>query len=88
MYSSVDGWLHCQRDPDHMGLPAGVPRALISESDFSDPDRNDSGGVMVVQNIPKQYDFIYINQVSETLGQGRSLERGPRAATMLARKRS
>ena len=60
-----------------MGLPAGVPRALISESDFSDPNRNDSGGVMIMQNIPKQYDFIYINQVTETssAGTGRSLNR-------------
>jgi len=30
------------REPDAV-LPKGVPRLLLSESDFHDPDRNDSG---------------------------------------------
>lgn len=32
--AGVDGWLHCFRDPVAIDLPPGVPRALISESDF------------------------------------------------------
>lgn len=63
IYNAIEGWLHCQRDPEHQGLPPGVPRALISESDFTDPFRKDGGGVVIPEGIPKQYDFLYVNQV-------------------------
>ena len=36
VYSAMDGWLHCFRNPDAV-LPPGVPRILLSESDFYDP---------------------------------------------------
>ncbi|MQY10924.1 hypothetical protein SRB5_10370 [Streptomyces sp. RB5] len=35
-----EAWLHCFRDPDRF-LPPGGPRALVSESDFTDPLRVD-----------------------------------------------
>ncbi|MFF0753107.1 hypothetical protein [Streptomyces sp. NPDC004267] len=35
-----EGWLHCFRDPDRF-LPPNGPRALVSESDFTDPRRVD-----------------------------------------------
>ena len=65
IYAHMDGWLHCQRDPGSPGLPPGVPRALISESDFTNPMRNDGGGILQLENIPKQYDFLYVNQVRQ-----------------------
>lgn len=36
VYSAMDGWLHCFRNPDAV-LPKGVPRILLSESDFYNP---------------------------------------------------
>lgn len=35
-------WCSCNRDPTKF-LPPGVPRILLSESDFHDPDRRDGG---------------------------------------------
>jgi len=61
VYMAMDGWLHCMRNPDAF-LPPGIPRALISESDFTNPMRKDGGGVLIPQGYEKQYDFIYINQ--------------------------
>jgi len=57
---AMDVWLHCFRDPDNY-LPKGVPRILMSESDFYDCNRKDAGGVLQPQNLEKKYDFIYIN---------------------------
>lgn len=50
----VSGWLHCFRQPDRF-IDRGIPRALISESDFTDtvtfcPDKS----------VQKKYDFLYI----------------------------
>mmetsp|Transcript_8481 Transcript_8481/g.24305 ORF Transcript_8481/g.24305 Transcript_8481/m.24305 type:complete len:587 (+) Transcript_8481:23-1783(+) len=61
IFSFVEGWLHCHRDPS-AALPAGIPRALISESDFVNPFRNDGGGVMIPQGYEKEYDFLYVHQ--------------------------
>jgi hypothetical protein len=63
MYEAMDGWLHCQREPDKI-LPAGVPRAMISESDFVMYDRDDGGGRLIPRGLEKKYDFIYVNNVS------------------------
>jgi len=60
MYEAMDGWLHCQREPDKI-LPAGVPRAMISESDFVMYDRDDGGGRLIPRGLEKKYDFIYVN---------------------------
>lgn len=38
------------RNPDEV-LPVGVPRLLLSESDFHDPDRNDGGEWWQVQPV-------------------------------------
>eukprot|EP00951_Prasinocladus_malaysianus_P023024 scaffold194564_cov49-Prasinocladus_malaysianus.AAC.1 len=64
IYNDMDAWLHCMREPDKF-VPAGIPRMLSSESDFTNPMRNDGGGVLVPQGYAKEYDFIYINQVGK-----------------------
>jgi len=61
IYAAIDAWLHCMRDPDYF-LPPGKPRALLSESDFTNPMRKDGGGVLIPQGLEKQYDFLYVNQ--------------------------
>jgi len=60
MYEAMDAWLHCSRDPAAV-LPAGVPRALISESDFVMYDRDDGGGRLIPRGLQKKYDFLYVN---------------------------
>lgn len=62
MYEAMDAWLHCSRDPAAV-LPAGVPRALISESDFVMYDRDDGGGRLIPRGLQKKYDFLYVNNV-------------------------
>lgn len=61
IYTAIEAWLHCMRDPDFF-LPPGKPRVLLSESDFTNPMRKDGGGVLIPQGIEKQYDFLYVNQ--------------------------
>ncbi|CAL8470763.1 g10305 [Coccomyxa elongata] len=61
IHEAVDGYVHCFRDPTRF-LPPGVPRILLSESDFHDPDRRDGGGSLVPFGLPKEYDLIYSNQ--------------------------
>jgi hypothetical protein len=55
--AACEGWAHCFRDPETY-LPPGVPRALISESDFVDPDRTwrlaSEGG-----RPAKRWDLLY-----------------------------
>ena len=51
----VDGWLHCFRDPNKHIKDKKIPKALISESDFTNtevycPD----------SNVKKIYDFVYV----------------------------
>ena len=48
------GWLHCFRDPEKY-FPPNIPRALISESDFTD-----CSIVKPDSKVDKVYDFIYI----------------------------
>jgi hypothetical protein len=50
----VDGWLHCFRNPDEH-IKQGVPKALISESDFCNYDVFKPD-----ENVEKKYDFLYI----------------------------
>jgi len=66
LLSHVDGWLHCFR-PQRAArvLPAGVPRLLLSESDFTDPERRDGGGSLVPWGAPevnKTWDLVYSDQ--------------------------
>lgn len=62
----MDFWLHCFRDPSAFGLPPGVPRILLSESDFVNFYRDDGGGRLMpkegVEAPSKQYDAIYVNR--------------------------
>lgn len=58
IHEAVDGYLHCFRNPDSV-LPPGVPRILLSESDFHDPNRRDGGGSLVPWGLPKEYDLFY-----------------------------
>ena len=60
---AMDGWLHCFWEPERY-IPYGLPRMLMSESDFYEPTRNDSDGVLVPKKLPKKYDFLYVNGVS------------------------
>ena len=50
----TSGWLHCFRDPGHY-LKSSIPRLLMSESDFVDPE-----AMTPDTSIQKEYDFIYI----------------------------
>ena len=50
----VDGWLHCFREPDQH-IKKGIPRTLISESDFCDYNV-----YKPTEKTEKKYDFIYI----------------------------
>ena len=46
-------------------IPAGVPRLLLSESDFTDPERRDGGGSLVPWGPPevnKTWDLVYSDQ--------------------------
>ena len=66
LLSHVDGWLHCFR-PERAArvIPAGVPRLLLSESDFTDPERRDGGGSLVPWGPPegnKTWDLVYSDQ--------------------------
>lgn len=49
--SMVSAWLHCFKDPSKLR----IPHALISESDFTDPNV-----VKFDPNVPKIYDIIYV----------------------------
>jgi hypothetical protein len=51
-----EGWAHCFRNPDHY-LPAGLPRAKISFSDFTDPDWVCPSGLGTPTE--KRWDLIY-----------------------------
>jgi hypothetical protein len=66
LLAHVDGWLHCFRPAAAAAvLPAHVPRMLLSESDFTDPDRRDGGGSLVPWGrdaVPKKYDLAYSDQ--------------------------
>ena len=42
LYSSYERWKSMCREPDQY-IPAGVPRILLSESDFHNQDRRDGG---------------------------------------------
>ncbi|CAL5220174.1 g2142 [Coccomyxa viridis] len=64
IHAAVDGYLHCFRQPDAF-LPPGVPRMLLSESDFHDPDRRDGGGSLQPWGLPKEYDIFYSCQGGE-----------------------
>jgi glycosyltransferase involved in cell wall biosynthesis len=55
-----EAWFHCFREPDRF-LPAGLPRALVSESDFTDPRRLDPS--CVAEPVPRQLaaDVVYVS---------------------------
>jgi len=61
---SMDFWLHCFQDPESFGLPPGVPRLLLSESDFVDFERDDGGGRLKPKSPPpdKRWDLVYVNR--------------------------
>ncbi|MAF35767.1 hypothetical protein CL622_01470 [archaeon] len=46
-------WLHCFRNPDKY-IPPSMPKALISESDFTNPK------FIPDPSVTKEYDFIYV----------------------------
>jgi hypothetical protein len=52
-----EAWCHCFREPQRF-LRAGMPRALISASDFTDPRRIDPDTVTAVDPADR-VDFIY-----------------------------
>jgi len=55
-YAAMDGWLHCFQKPwEH--LPPGMPRALISQSDYIDPLHVDSRP----RGLPRKYLFSMSN---------------------------
>lgn len=74
LLSHVDGWLHCFR-PERAAevIPEGVPRLLLSESDFTDPERRDGGGSLVPWGAPevnKTWDLVYSDQGEEDEKEG------------------
>ena len=66
LLANVDGWLHCFRPAVAAAvLPPGVPRVLLSESDFTDAERRDGGGSLIPWGPPtvvKKYDLAYSDQ--------------------------
>ena len=88
LLSHVDGWLHCfRKERAARVVPAGVPRLLLSESDFTDPERRDGGGSLVPWGPPevnKTWDLVYSDQGKKRMkrerrGGGRVGERMMRA---------
>lgn len=79
LLSHVDGWLHCfRKERAARVVPAGVPRLLLSESDFTDPERRDGGGSLVPWGPPevnKTWDLVYSDQGKK---RGREREGGRR----------
>jgi hypothetical protein len=52
--SMTNAWIHCFREPDKY-LKPNIPKELISESDFVDPE-----SLKPDPNIKKKYDFMYV----------------------------
>ena len=52
--ANAKAWIHCFREPDKY-FKTNVPRLLMSESDFIDPNR-----LIYNPNTSKKYDFIYV----------------------------
>lgn len=66
------------REPDKV-LPSGVPRILLSESDFHDPDRRDGGGLNVQRDfIEHRADLVGPDEKGEEV-QDKSLRPGRRS---------
>jgi hypothetical protein len=55
--AACEGWAHCFREPAQY-LPPGVPWALISESDFIDPERTWRLATRG-ERPPKRWDILY-----------------------------
>jgi len=58
-----EAWCHCFREP-HRFLRAGLPRALISASDFIDPRWIDPDG-MAAADPADRVDFVYAGAVED-----------------------
>lgn len=54
IYAAVDAWLHCFQHPNEHIAP-GIPRALISQSDFIDSTQAD----LTPKGLQKKYLFSY-----------------------------
>jgi glycosyltransferase involved in cell wall biosynthesis len=54
-----DGWCHCFREPDNY-IKAGLPRALISESDFVDYHIVSPRTIYGTDAPNKDFDFIFL----------------------------
>ncbi|WP_156776871.1 glycosyltransferase family protein [Nitrococcus mobilis] len=59
-YTAIcQGWAHCFRDPDRL-LPAGVPRMLLSLSDFIDPAQITPHRYPAPADPAERFDFVYV----------------------------
>lgn len=56
---ACEGWAHCFRDPDRH-LPPGLPRVLLSESDFCDPHLIDPRRSVRWPRPRGEWDVVYI----------------------------
>jgi glycosyltransferase involved in cell wall biosynthesis len=59
-----EAWCHCFRDPDRY-LPSGVPRALISASDFVDYRHVAAEKVRAATDVFLHYDFIFVGAIED-----------------------
>jgi glycosyltransferase involved in cell wall biosynthesis len=62
--SLCEAWCHCFRDPDRY-LPHGIPRALISVSDFVNYRRVSPERVCAATGMSPTYDFIFAGAVDD-----------------------
>jgi glycosyltransferase involved in cell wall biosynthesis len=63
-YSQLcEAWCHCFREPDRF-LPSDQPRALISHSDFTDPQRVSPQRFRRQPCGELKYDFLYVGAVA------------------------
>lgn len=59
-YTAIcEAWCHCFREPDRY-LPRGTPRALISNSDFTDPRRVAAEVAQISGTDEHHADFVYV----------------------------
>jgi hypothetical protein len=54
-----EAWCHCFREP-HRFLPSDMPRALISHSDFTDPQTVNPRQLRRQRVAELDYDFVYV----------------------------
>jgi glycosyltransferase involved in cell wall biosynthesis len=68
-----EAWCHCFREPDRY-VPAGLPRALISASDFTDYRRLTREALPSVDAGTLPFDFVYVGATEPWKQQAKNWE--------------